>query len=63
MTTKEQTELLMDAVQKLMKLYKALSEEIPTLTLAWDSELKKIPRTVRTTFSSSRGWQQRKRYF
>lgn len=29
MTTKEQTELLMDAVQKLMKLYKALSEEIP----------------------------------
>ena len=43
MTYKEQSELLMSAIQQLMKLYQDISKRTESLTCVWNSEVKKIP--------------------
>lgn len=43
MTYKEQSEILMSAIQLLMQLYQDISKRTDSLACVWDSEVKKIP--------------------
>ena len=51
MNTKEQADVLMNAIQQLMELYQDITEKIPRLI--YNSELKKRTknRRIRTTYA------------
>jgi hypothetical protein len=48
MNYKEQADFLMDTIQQLMALYKDICDHVPQLLPAYNSEVKKMPRTCLT---------------